>query len=251
MDSIFEKDNFKKLLLLVLKDNEHVLFDKLISCNIELKNLGNYYYARGGHCPWNSIGLDVLIYTHPDKMSMFIDIDKHIIREKSEKLFPEGYIIGEVEILPSLEDDICFSLPQTTDQNLKTLTADINDAINKNEPSLVLDRLHTFSTKYLRELCEKNGIETQSVNGKYPLHSLAGSLKKYYKNNVSEFSVTAINCFISLLDKYNEIRNNRSYAHDNKILSNAESVFVLQTVSAMLNFLDKIEIENMNNDLPF
>ena len=74
---------------------------------------------------------------------------------------------------------------------------------------------------------------------------MAGSLKKHYEtyNNISDFSINAMSCFISLFDKYNNIRNNNSYAHDNEILSNAESAFVLQAVSAMLNFIDKVESE--------
>jgi hypothetical protein len=257
MSSIFEKGKFKMSLLDMLKDNkEHELVDKLIDCNIELKNFGSPYYAKGIRCPWNSEGLDIQIYTQADKMSIFTDRDKDTIKTHSNSLFPQGYVIGEVDILPSLEDDISLQIPQTTSQELKILTVDINDAINKNEPSLVLDRLHTFSVKYLRELCGRNGIETQGVSGnKYPLHSLAGSIAKYYekKKELSEFSVTVMKSFISLLVEYNKIRNDRSYAHDNDILSNTESIFVLQTVSAMLNFLDKIEFQNKNIDekLPF
>jgi len=255
MSDIFENGNFKKSLLAVLKNNnELALMNKLIDCDIELKNFGNAYQTRGIRGLWDFEVIDVKIYTQDSKMSMFIDIDKITLKKISETLLPEKRVLGEIYILPSLEDNITVTLPQTTSQELKVLTIDINNAIDRNEPSLVLDRLHTFSTKYLRELCMKNGIEIQDISGKkHPLHNLCGLLKKYYENKVSDFSVTAIGCIISLLDRYNEIRNNRSYAHDNDILPNVESVFVLQTVSAMLNFLDKVEINDKttNNDLPF
>jgi hypothetical protein len=257
MNDIFENGKFKKLLLRVLKDNnELVLMNKLGDCDIELKNVGNAFYTRKIRGRWNCEAIDVKIYTQDSKMSIFTDKDKFTIKEFSDKLLPEERVIGEIDILPLLEETISVTFPKTSSQELETLTKDINDAINKNEPSLVLDRLHTFSTKYLRELCEKYGIKIQNDDGKkYPLHSLAGSLKNYYTNSgmLSKFSVTAISSFISLFDSYNEIRNNKSYAHDNDILPNTESVFVLQTVSAMLNFLDKIEIKkkNMDDDLPF
>lgn len=49
----------------------------------------------------------------------------------------------------------------------------------KNKPALVLDRLHTFAVKYLRDLCEKYGIATEDPNGKkIALHGLAGENKK-------------------------------------------------------------------------
>jgi len=246
MSNIFEKGRFKLALLAMLKsENNHNLSNKLSNCNIELKNFGNPYQTRGMRCPWDSEGLDVQIHTSIGNMSSFTEADKRVIRAHSTAIFPEGYVIGEVNIIPSLDGDINVEIPKTTREELKVLTSDINDAINKNEPALVLDRLHTFSTMYLRKICKKYGIDTQDAKGnKYPLHSLAGSLKNHYKengSNLSEFSINAMSCFISLFDKYNEIRNKNSYAHDNEILSNAESVFVLQAVSAMLNFIDKLE----------
>lgn len=242
---IFEKGNFKISLLAILKNNNNIaLADKLSKSNIELKNFGNPYYERGMKCPWNSEGLDVQIYTSVDSMSDFSDADKKAIRSGSESLFPEGYVIGKINILPSLENDISVEMPKSTSEELSVLTMDINDAISKNEYALVLDRLHTLSTKYIRDLCKKKGIGTQDASGNnYPLHSLAGSLKKHYssKGNISDFSINALSCFISLFEKYNNIRNSKSYAHDNEVLSNDESVLVLQTVSAMLNFIEKIE----------
>jgi hypothetical protein len=247
---IFEKGKFKMALLAMMKNNNNVaLADKLSVCNVELKNFGNPYYARNMKCPWDSEGLDVQIYASIDKMSSFSEADKKAIRNSSVSIFPEGYVIGDVNILPSLEDDIGVEMPKSTSDELRVLTLDINDAITKNEPALVLDRLHTFSTKYLRELCKKKGIDTQDTSGnKYPLHSLAGSLKKHYSNKggISDFSIHALSCFISLFEKHNDIRNNKSYAHDNEILSNDESVLVLQTVIAMLNFIEKIESKKKN-----
>jgi len=259
MSDIFENGNFKKLLLITLEHNkEHTLLDKLQYCNIELKNIGNAYYARGIRGMWDFEVIDVKIYTHANKMSMFTDKDEFTIKNFSETLLPEKRVLGRIDIIPLLDDDISITLPQTTSQKLKALTDDINNAINRNEPSLVLDRLHTFSTTYLRELCMKNGIEIQDAKGmKHPLNSLVGSLKDYYKKDLSDFSFTAMKCFASLFEKYNKIRNDSSYAHDNNILSDTESIFVLQTVSAMLSFLDKVEInnktsnKNTEDDLPF
>lgn len=246
MSNIFEKGKFKMALqAMLINNNNRDLNDKLSSCVIELKNFGNPYQTRGMRCPWDSEGLDVQIHTTITNMSSITEVDRRTIQRFSRSIFPEGYVLGDVNIIPSLDSDISVEIPKTTSEELKVLTSDINDAINKNEPALVLDRLHTFSTMYLRKICIKHGIDTQDAKGnKYPLHSLAGSLKNYYKENgynLSDFSIHAMSCFISLFDKYNEIRNNQSYAHDNKILSNAESVFVLQAVSAMINFIDKVE----------
>jgi hypothetical protein len=256
MRDIFEKGKFKVMLLAMLKTNDDLL-RKLSHCHIALKNFGNPYQTRNMRCPWDSEGLDVQIHTTMDGMSIFTEFDKKVIRNNAKALLPEGYVLGDINVIPSLSEGITIEIPETNSKKLKVLTSDINDAINKNEPTLVLDRLHTFSVMYLREFCGKHGISTQDTNGnKYPLQSLAGAVKKHYENsgsNISEFSINALSCFISLFDKYNKIRNNSSYAHDNEILSKAESVFVLQAVSAMLNFIDTMACQKSDATyyLPF
>lgn len=77
-----------------------------------------------------------------------------------------------------------------------------------------------------------------------PLHSLIGSLVKYYgKDNLfkSSFSYSALKMSISLFEKFNEIRNNKSYAHDNEVLDNDEAEYVVAIIIAMLNLLKKID----------
>lgn len=136
-------------------------------------------------------------------------------------------------------------LPQNKEDTLKTLMDDIQNSLLRNQPTLVLDRLHTFSTKYLRKICENKGIEVADTKGNfYPLHSLAGMLRKQYETCAefqSEFTVLAIQNNIQLFDKFNNIRNNQSYAHDNKVLSNIEADFAIKAMANVLVFIDKVE----------
>ncbi len=162
-----------------------------------------------------------------------------------------------------IDSNPAIQLPKVEEEDLQTLLDDINASLAKNQPALVLDRLHTFSTKFLRQICQQNGIEIADNNGKfYPLHSLAGMLKNYYANEnkfQSEFTITAIQNNIQLFDKYNTIRNDNSYAHDNEILNNIEAEFAIRAMANVLSFIDKIERVNQsedeesvnNNDLPF
>ena len=137
-----------------------------------------------------------------------------------------------------------------SEDTLKTLLDDIQDSLFKNKPALVLDRLHTFAVKYLRDLCAKYGIATEDPNGKkIALHGLAGKLKRHYENSgviSSKFALMAIQSNISLFDSYNEIRNERSYAHDNPILNDIEADFVVRAMANVLAFLDKIELKNQH-----
>ena len=131
------------------------------------------------------------------------------------------------------------------EDTLITLQEDINNALARNEPTLVLDRLHTFATKLLRQICMENGISVTDDKGRnLPLHSLAGMLKKYYEsNNVfdSEFTPLAVQNIISLFDRFNGIRNEHSYAHDNNILGRIEADFVVRAMINTVTFIDAIE----------
>ena len=76
------------------------------------------------------------------------------------------------------------------------------------------------------------------------MHSLAGALSKYYKeNNVfqSEFAEQVLKMSISTFEKYNVIRNQQSYAHDNKTLNKDEATYVVTVIVATLTLIQKIE----------
>lgn len=158
-----------------------------------------------------------------------------------------------------------INLPLKSEETLQTLIEDINDSLARNKPTLVLDRLHTFSTKLLRDACVDNGLNIKDDRGKYlPLHSLAGMLrKKYEKERIFEstFTLRALQNSISLFESYNEVRNVKSYAHVNDILDTVEADFVVKIMLNVITFIDKIEnyrkkqdkqkIKDFELDLPF
>ena len=138
-----------------------------------------------------------------------------------------------------------IELPKKQEDTLKILLEDINSALARNKPELVLDRLHTFSTKLLRQICMENGIETVNDRGNnFPLHNLAGMLrKKYEKDEIfqSTFTLMAIQNSISLFDKFNSVRNEQSYAHDNVVLDKMEAEFTVKIMADFIAFIDKAE----------
>lgn len=143
------------------------------------------------------------------------------------------------------EKSSTIELPNCEEETLQTLLEDIKNALARNKPALVLDRLHTFSTKRLRKICEDNDIKvTDNKGNNLPLHSLAGMLKKKYENEEifqSSFTLLAIQNSISLFDRYNGIRNDQSYAHDNTILDSLEAEFAVRIIADLILFLDKVE----------
>ena len=131
--------------------------------------------------------------------------------------------------------------PTSEDKDFHLLTKSIRESIEKNEPETALDRLHTFVVKYIRELCEKYGI---SYNKKTPLHSLFGGYVKHLtKNNIIESKMTEkiLKSSISVLEAFNDVRNNQSFAHDNPILNYNESILIFNDVSNVIKFIESIE----------
>ncbi|MCY1153016.1 MAG: abortive infection family protein [Sphaerochaetaceae bacterium] len=136
-------------------------------------------------------------------------------------------------------------LPVNKDYNLNVLQADIEQSLSQNKPILCIDRLHTFTVRFIREICNNNNIEIKSDKGKfYSLQSLIGKLAKTYENDnlfQSNFHIVVIKSSISLFESFNDIRNNKSFAHDNDIIGDLEATYIVKSISELLIFIDKIE----------
>src|SRR5690554_2004275 len=129
----------------------------------------------------------------------------------------------------------------TDDRTFKILAESIRENIEKNEPEKGLDRLHTFTIKYVRQLCDNHQVDYEKET---PLHSLFGGfVKKIVKDGLVESAMTEriLKSSISILEAFNGVRNNQSFAHDNKILNYNESILIFNNVSNVIRFLETIE----------
>jgi len=125
--------------------------------------------------------------------------------------------------------------------NFSLLTKSIKESIRNNEPEAALDRLHTCVVKYIRQLCDKHGIEYDRSR---PLHSLFGEYVKHLKqNNLIESQMTEriLKATIAILEAFNDVRNNQSFAHDNSILNYDESILIFSHVTSAIKFIQSIE----------
>ena len=150
------------------------------------------------------------------------------------------------EIIDRLNSLESIALPtDDNSQNLKLLLDDIAQNINNGTPEMAIDRLHTYSSEFIRKVCDSHGIKTTNDKGEhYSLESIVGMLKKWYTDNNyfdSEFCPIAIGCSISIFSKFNELRNKRSAAHPNDLLAKAEAEYSIRMISDTLLFIDKIE----------
>jgi hypothetical protein len=131
--------------------------------------------------------------------------------------------------------------PNAGEKGFEALAKAVRDSIENNEPETGLDRLHTFLMKYFRTLCKKHGIE---ITKDKPLHSLVGEYIKAIKSKgliESEITERILKSTISIMEAFNRVRNNQSFAHDNKVLNYHESLLIFGHVTSSVRFVEAIE----------
>ncbi|MBU0508969.1 abortive infection family protein [bacterium] len=148
-------------------------------------------------------------------------------------------------------------------RDFEVLADAVKAAIERNEPESGLDRLHTFVVKYIRALCDKHGLK---IDKQKPLHNLFGEYVKCLRQQgIIESGMTEriLKSSISIMEAFNQVRNEQSLAHDNPILNYNESLLILSHVASTIRFigvmegereeLDQSETHNDvdNDDLPF
>ena len=254
-------ENFEQNLKRLLDDNnQKELAELLNSCRIDHKDEGFAAYherTKKGNV-WNKNALDLTIYSPNQENNSKLKTKENVLREFIDKILSSnetGFIVKNIDFMVDSKIDN-IQLPENDDDNLQTLNKDIQEKLAQNQPELALDRLHTYATRYLRKLCEKYQIPTTKPNGEnLPLQSLMGGLVRKYeekneeKNFLSEFSITALRSNISVFERYNNIRNNYSYAHDNEILNKNDAQLAITTIINLLNCIDNIENSIPNTSL--
>lgn len=136
----------------------------------------------------------------------------------------------------------------SAEKDFELLSKGVREAIERNEPAAGLDRLHTFVMKYIRLLCQKQGI---AVSRDKPLHSIFGEYVKSLKRSgliKSEMTERILKSSISILEAFNRVRNEQSLAHDNPVLNYGESLLIFNNVATSIRFLTALEKESGTSD---
>lgn len=163
-----------------------------------------------------------------DEFELYENCVKIVTRLKDE---------GLVEHLDALQ-------PNNSDKDFKLLAKSIRESIEKNEPEVALDRLHTFVVKYIRELCAVHNIIHEKSES---LNAIFGKYVKYLTDSKlidSIMSEKILKYSINVIEAFNDIRNNKSLAHDNPILNYDESVLIFNNVTNSIKFIQNIENRN-------
>jgi hypothetical protein len=132
-------------------------------------------------------------------------------------------------------------LPSAPAEDFNVLEAAVRESIAKKRPAEGLDRLHTYVVKYLRVVCARHGITTTRDK---PLNSLMGEYVKRLRAEgliQSEMAACILKSSMSVLTAFDDVRNNQSLAHDNKVPGEHECLLILHHVAATMRFIEDIE----------
>lgn len=126
------------------------------------------------------------------------------------------------------------------DETLQELIAAIERDIRANKPAAALDRLHTYCMKKFAHLLDERDIAWDKND---PLQSRVGKYVKALEQerDIREITRRIIKSAISVFDQFNDVRNNRSFAHDNDLIDEAEARFIFDAISAFLRFLKAVD----------
>lgn len=126
------------------------------------------------------------------------------------------------------------------DETLDELVAAIERDIAAGKPASALGHLHTYCMKKFGHLLTIHDIEWTKAE---PLQSRVGKYRKSLDVRLSTHEMTReiIKNSIAIFDKFNNVRNDWSLAHDNKLLAQAEARYVFDSVSALLRFIKAVE----------
>jgi hypothetical protein len=162
------------------------------------------------------------LHQEPDEITLLAECRKIVTR-----LQQDGPVV-ELQTLALIGNE----------QDLDVVARAVRDSIDKNEPATALDRLHTFTTKYLRTLCAG-----ETDRGK-PLNSLFGEyVRKLHEGGHIESKMTAsiLKAMHGPLEAFNAVRNDKSLAHDNELLNHDEALLIVNHVTNCLRFLRDLE----------
>jgi hypothetical protein len=163
------------------------------------------------------------------------------VSEDEKRLADECRRISEKLKQDSAAEHIEAIQPPCDDKDFSLLKRSIRESVLRAEPEAALDRLHTYTVKYIRQLCDRQGVVYDTDT---PLHSLFGGYVKCIRRKgliESEMSERILKSFISILDSFNKVRNMRSLAHDNPTLNFNESLLIYNTVTTCIRFIESIE----------
>lgn len=193
-------------------------------------------WQKEGNHKAGKLIFDMLDYWRDKKVMSYSEIT-----QPEQILFDECHKIAQRLLADRVVEEIDVIREVPEDKDFSLLAKSIRESIDRNEPEAALDRLHTYVMKYIRQLCENHKIETKKNE------SLNAIFGKYVKFVVAQDKIESnmteriLKYSIHVIEAFNDIRNDKSFAHDNPILNYSESVLIFNNITNSIKFIESIE----------
>ncbi|MFJ7731433.1 abortive infection family protein [Lysinibacillus sp. NPDC097231] len=250
---VSEEKFFQVVISELKRKHSDMSWEVLRTATLSIEDLGTSYYVDGARgSRWDAKGINIK-FALPS--AAIEELDKPQIKstlfDVCQSLIPSevGYDLKGIIFIPDLTLE--FSLDSDIDTlttidvfgsaSLQILSDEIKKNLKEDKPELALDRLHTFSTRFFRQLCTKYKLPYDKEDG---LHTLFGKYRKHLEaSNIVDSNMTLqiLKVYANILSEYNQVRNNRSFAHDNQILNSNESKLICSHIIAILKFIDEVD----------
>lgn len=148
--------------------------------------------------------------------------------------------IAELESSPSSSTEGIEQFQ--ADATLEEIVAAIRREIEAGKHVMALDRLHTYCMKRFAFLLSRHGLTCGTSE---PLHSRIGKYAKAIaaQSGHHDMTLQIVRNGFGIFEKFNDVRNNRSPAHDNELIEPSEAQFIFEFVCAYLRFVKRLEGE--------
>jgi len=166
--------------------------------------------------------------------------------EVNTALFEQFHKLSERLLSGSIIEHIDVIQATNEDKDFHQLARLIKESIEKNEPEAALDRLHVFLVKFLKELCDSHSVgysKEETVNALYGKYIKVIKSKGFIESEMAE---KIIQFSFQVIRAFNDIRNNKSFAHDNPVLNYDESVLIFANVTSTVKFIQSMETKHKN-----
>ena len=134
-------------------------------------------------------------------------------------------------------------VPNDDDPNFDLLAQQVRAAMEDGRPHLGLDRLHTFTIRYIRNLYLRHFERpaSKSATANSLLGEVANDLRS--KGVTSKMATEILKSSARVLDEFNYVRNNQTLAHDNaELVGESEAYFLYQSIAATIRFLKSLNL---------
>lgn len=131
--------------------------------------------------------------------------------------------------------------PTSTEDEVSQAFESIKASIDRDSPESGLDHLHTLLVHFIRGYCDAHSIAFIKDE---PLNAIFGKYAKWLEANhqlEAPMSLAIMKYSISLLEKFNSVRNDQSLAHANPLLNYNEAILIFNNITSLVRFIRFIE----------